>query len=84
MNSLMGTVSRGDNEGKDEERGKKVGRLRSPGSNVKAFGFYFKCSENMEKSLTFHRGLDFFLFISVFWVTRDMPGMKVPNKICSE
>lgn len=84
MNSLMATVSRGDNERKDEEMGKKVGRLRSPGSNVKAFGFYFKCSENMEKSLTFHKELDFFLFFTVFWVTGNMPGMKVPNKICSE
>lgn len=57
-----------------------MGRFRSSGSNVKAFGFYSKYNGNLGKSLTLHKGLDFFFFITLFLVIRKIPDMKVLNQ----
>lgn len=66
-----------DSEGKNKKRGGgRMGRFRLPGSNIKTFGLYSKYNGNMGKTLMLHKGLDFFLFVTVFLVTRKMPGMK--------
>lgn len=56
-----------------------MGRVRSPGSIVTAFGFYSKYIGNMGKRLMLRKEQVFILFFPVFLVIRKVPGVMVLN-----